>query len=233
MKIFALIQARMSSLRLPGKVLLEAKGRPLLGYLIERVQKSRELDGVIVATSTAPADDPIAQFCKSGEVKCFRGDLDHVVARFLSAIQANPMDAFVRISADSPWIDPELVDTAVQAFRNGNYDLVTNVLERTFPMGESVEVLNAKMFSDRSKDITSQDDREHVSPYFYRNRDRFRILNLTSSGADCSSVRLSIDTREDFDDFKRMLERLTKPFRDYGWKEIVKLKESLRQPLSL
>ena len=233
MKIFALIQARISSSRLPGKVLLEAKGKPLLEYLIERVQKSRELDGVIIATSTTPADDRIVQFCKDRNVKCFRGDLDNVTGRFLAAVQANPMDAFARISGDSPWIDPELVDTAVRAFKNGSYDLVTNVLERTFPSGESVEVLNAKVFSDHFKDIKSQDDREHVTPYFYRNRDRFRILNLTPSGANYSSIRLSIDTQEDFDDFKRMLERLTKPFRDYGWKEIVRLKESLRQPLSL
>src|SRR3989338_6848553 len=143
MTIGAIVQARMSSVRLTGKVLLPLLGKPILEYVLERVEHARSIDRIVVATSDETNDDPIYAFCQNRNVECYRGSLDNVAQRFLGVIDQHNFDAFARICADSPFLDQRIVDKTVKMFRNGNYDMVANTLTRSFPKGQSVEVMGA------------------------------------------------------------------------------------------
>ena len=227
MKIFVMIQARFNSKRLPGKVLLEAKGRPLLSYVVERIRECRTVEGFLVATSREPSDEAIAKYCQRTGIPCFRGSLDDVAARFLEAARSQGLGAFARICADSPWIDFRIVDEAVNRFRAGFYDLVSNVVKRTYPKGESVEVIRVDALERASPSFESSEDREHVTPYFYRHPELFKIESLKLEGENLSSVNLCVDDRESYRSFVRVLERMERPSVEYPWREIVALwKES-------
>ena len=220
--IYAIVQARMSSERLPGKVLREANGKPLLKYVMERLAKSKLLDGMLVATSTDKTDDPITQYCKKENVEYFRGDLKNVAARFLGALQKYKISAFVRISADSPLIDPQLVTKAIEIFKNGDYDIVTNALKRSFPKGQSVEVVRSSRFSENFDKIKNSDELEHVTKYFYNNSECFKIFNFFADN-DCSKINFCVDTQEDLDRFVLILNQMNTPSITYGWQDLIKI----------
>lgn len=220
--IGALVQARMTSQRLPGKVLMEVAGQPLLAYLLERLDLSRELRQVVVVTSDHPSDDPIAAFCAQSGRACFRGDLVNVAGRCLAALDHYGWDAFVRISGDSPMLDQALVDRAVAIFRQGAFDLVTNVFPRSWPPGQSVEVVGGEVFRKAVAAMDEPRHLEHVTPYFYEHQQQFAIFNM-ASGMDFTSVRLSVDTKADLAVFARIVGRMDKPHWQYGLAEVVEL----------
>ena len=193
-----IIQARMSSIRLPGKVLMSISGRPMLERVCDRVMQSGDVRKVVIATSSHSSDDPIEQFCYLRNFSCFRGSLDDVAGRFLSVIQREGAEEFIRISADSPLIDPKIIDKAVQEYKHGKYDLVTNVLHRTFPKGQSVELIRSSSFERMYDDLITLDDREHVTKAFYRNPSAYKIKNF-SAEISAGEFQLSVDTREDFE----------------------------------
>ena len=221
MKIGAIIQARMSSTRLPGKTLLPISSKPMLQYVIERVAHSQQLDQFLVATSTEASDDAIEKFCTTMQVDCFRGNLSDVAHRFLTASQQYGWEAVVRICGDSPLIDPRLIDQAVEIFLSGEYDLVTNTLERTFPKGQSVEVIRMSTFRDAHPQFETPGEREHVTEYFYTNNDQFRIHNFVS-GHNSGTLQLSVDTPDDFQTVETIIRSMQRPHWEYGWEEIVK-----------
>ena len=142
--IGAIVQARMSSMRLPGKSLRPLCGKPMLQYVLESLAQVDELAETIVATSSDPSDDPIAEFCDQFGSVCFRGSLDHVAERFLQTANARGLSAFVRVSGDSPLLDPRFVARAVDLFVESNADVVTNVFPRTYPPGMSVELVRTE-----------------------------------------------------------------------------------------
>mgnify|MGYP001454945949 CR=1 FL=1 len=146
-RIIAVIQARMSSSRLPGKVLRIVRGKPLLDYLIDRLECCSQLDGIILATSDQVSDDPLFEFAKSKSLRCHRGSLDDVALRVLTAADEMHADAAVRVCGDSPLLDHNQVDKFISIFRREDQmDLVTNVQHRTFPKGQSIEILNFVSF---------------------------------------------------------------------------------------
>lgn len=210
LKVVAVVQARMSSARLPGKVLREVGGRPLLTYLIDRLRRCRALDNVVIATSTSDDDDPIAAFAQANRVDCHRGSLDDVAARLLSAARAAGADALVRISGDSPLIDPAIVDRAVEIYRSERPDLVTNVQRRTFPKGQSVEVIAVAALERAHGEMTTAAEREHVTPYFYVHPERFPIAAFESAIVR-GDMQLSVDTEADFARFAAIVARLGEP----------------------
>lgn len=212
----------MSSRRLPGKVLEEVGGRPLLAYLLERLEHSRGSLTIVVATSLDPTDDPIASYCKEYGIRCFRGSLEDVAGRFVDLIKEYSFDAFVRISGDSPLLDQELVDKGIGLFLEGGHDLVSNVLVRTFPKGQSVEVIDAKVFIDAYPHMETRSEKEHVTPFFYKRSDKYRI-RLFKSGRDYSSLQLSVDTREDMNRFRSILMSMKRPHWTYGMEDIISL----------
>jgi spore coat polysaccharide biosynthesis protein SpsF len=220
--MLALIQARMSSRRLPGKVLMNVAGRPMLAWLVERLRCCRNLSACAIATSVDPSDDPIASLATRLGVPVVRGNLGDVVARFLAAADALEVEAFVRVNGDSPLLDPALVDRAVSCFAAGAFDLVTNVHPRSFPKGQSVEVLRVAALRNLATQTVDRDDREHVTRYFYRCADRFSILNFACDD-DLSDVQMSVDSPQDFLAFERVAGAMERPQWEYGFRELVEL----------
>jgi spore coat polysaccharide biosynthesis protein SpsF len=220
--MLAIIQARMSSRRLPGKVLKPLAGRPMLGWVAARVSAARELARVAVATSVDATDDPVAEFCERERLPCHRGPLNDVATRFSLAAAAEGADAFVRITGDSPLIDPAIIDQAVRLYHGGEWDLVSNVLARTFPIGQSVEVLRASTFDQVFRSTTDADHREHVTQSYYASLKSFRIVGFTS-GMDASAVQLSVDTAEDFESIARVL--AASGNNPGGWRKLIAMKK--------
>lgn len=222
MRIGAIIQARTSSRRLPGKVLATLAGKPLLEHLIAGLRQASEVDLFVLATSTERSDDPVAEFATSQGVLCHRGSLDDVAGRFRDAAEEHALDGFVRVNGDSPLLDYRLVDRAVRMFRDGEFDLVTNVLPRTFPTGQSVEVVDARFFAALYERFEDPEDLETVTPYIYRHRDRYRIGTFESHPS-YAGVRMAVDTEADLANVESMLERVAKPHWEYGVDALVSL----------
>jgi len=218
------IQARLSSSRLPGKVLMDLGGRPMLAWTLERVRAAERVTKVVVATSAEPSDDPLAAFCAAQGVTCYRGPLDNVAARYALAARAEGDEAFIRITGDAPLIDPAIIDQAIGLYEAGDWDLVTNVLVRTFPKGQSAEVLRSSTFLRVCAEMSDPAHLEHVTPFYYENPGRFRIAAFTS-GSDKGGVQLSVDTPEDF----AMAQYLVRQSagRPAGWRELLVLKDAM------
>lgn len=226
MTIGAIVQARMNSSRLPGKVLRPLFGKPMLQYTLERIGHARSIDYLVVATSKKGSDDPIEKFCKGYGIDCYRGSLENVAERFLGVIGQYRLDAFVRICADSPFVDQGIVDQAVEFFRNGNYDMVTNTLVRSFPKGQSVEVVGANVFRAAYSRFNESSDFEHVTRYFHTYKDQFNIHNFSAKGNN-SEIQLSVDTPEDYKMAEQILKSMDRPHWEYGFEEISKLRQQV------
>lgn len=222
MQIGVIVQARMSSNRYPGKTLYEVGGKPLLEYLLERLVRCQYVNQIVVATSIEAGDDSIKAFCQKKGINCYRGPLLDVAGRFKKVVEKYQFDGFVRICGDSPLLDPYLVDRLVKIFRDGDFDLVTNIQKRTFPKGQSVEVLRSESFMEAVELINEECEREHITRYFYEKPDSFRIFNV-SSEINYGSLQLSVDTEEDMERFASIVTRMDKPHWEYGLTEILKL----------
>lgn len=220
MQMLAIVQARMSSRRLPGKVLRPLAGVPMLKRVVDRVTAADQISRVVLATSVDSSDDAVAQYCAEVGIACHRGPLDDVSARFIRVAEAEGADSFVRITGDSPLMDAAIINQAVSLFRGGDWDLVSNVLVRSFPIGQSVEVLRLSTFKTIQNCITDRAQREHVTQLYYANPGRFRILGFTSGG-DAASVQLSVDTPEDFTVAEQLIERSGGA--PGNWRELVAL----------
>lgn len=225
MRIIAIVQARTSSNRLPGKVLRCVAGKPLLQYLLERIGRCGCVERVVVATSTEAGDDDIADLCAALGVACHRGPLDNVAERFRQVIDIYPCDAFVRASGDSPLLDQGLIDLAVKAYRAGEFDLVTNVQQRTYPRGQSVEVVRSKTFRQACRRMIERQDREHVTRFFYRQADQFRIFNFRSP-RDLSGIHMAVDEPSHLKMFAATVARMQKPHWLYSLDELVELHQA-------
>jgi spore coat polysaccharide biosynthesis protein SpsF len=190
------IQARMSSRRFPGKVLAPLAGRPVVGWLIERVSEVVDRQRIVLATSTEASDDPLATYAASLGVSVFRGELDNVVARFQACLKVHSTDWFVRICADSPLLDPALIKYMAPRL-DPALDLVTNVQERTFPRGQSIEFINARAFSALDASALAADEQEHVTQVFYRNPGRYRIANIAATDPAWARLSYVVDSIDD------------------------------------
>ncbi|SBT09438.1 putative Spore coat polysaccharide biosynthesis protein SpsF [Candidatus Propionivibrio aalborgensis] len=221
MKIVSVIQARMSSRRLPGKILRMVRGRSMLTYLTERLRHCRQLDGIVLATSREESDDPVVAFAETTGLPCYRGSLDDVASRLLGAADEAGAQALVRISGDSPLIDSTLVDRLVSVFRESDRpDLVTNVARRTFPKGQSIEVVSVEALRTRVLDGMSPTEKEHVTESFYKHPDGGRIISIEHTEL-LGDMQLSVDTAEDMSRLEALLDLLDEPYWRHGLAEIV------------
>lgn len=223
MEVLAVIQARLSSRRLPGKVLTDLHGRPMIAWLVERLRACRTLSGIVLATSDDASDDPLAAYCAGAGVACRRGPLDDVAGRFLAVGRQMGADAVVRINGDSPLMDPAVVDQAARLWAAGSWDLVTNTQMRSFPKGMSVEVIRLAALERAHPGMTA-DEREHVTQCFYRRPDDFRIVNF-SSGLGLAAVQMSVDTPEDLDLVRRMMRLSDGAAARMGVEELMRLRD--------
>lgn len=212
----------MSSARLPGKVLRRMGTQPMLAYLLDRLARAVEIDEVVVATSSESEDDAIARFCMARGVELYRGSLHDVAGRIGAAGAAYDADAIVRISGDSPLLDQSLVDDVVSEYRHTQADLVTNVLPRTFPAGQSVEVFSAEALERALVAMRRDDEREHVTRWFYEHPGECQIRNVRQE-EDASHVRLSVDTLADAERVEAILARMEREHWAYGLDDILRL----------
>lgn len=218
MKRVAIIQARMSSRRLPGKVLKLLGGQPLLGRMLARVRRAERLDDVVVASSTEPEDDVIAAYCSQAGVPLLRGPLENVAQRFSMAMEAWPADVYVRLCADSPLMDPAVIDAVVARFEAEKPDLATNVHPRSFPAGLSVEAINAATFRDAFPRFTTTPQREHVTRFFYEHADCYRIENVVNP-SPLPPMDLSVNTEEQWQLLTRLWEAFGDRWDRLPWRE--------------
>jgi spore coat polysaccharide biosynthesis protein SpsF len=199
------IQARMSSTRFPGKVLAPFRDRPLIAHLLERVAQVLPPSHVVVATSCEPADDPVASYVRDLGISVFRGPLENVFRRLQLCLEAYPCKWFFRICADSPLLYGQLLQAVMIYSLRSDLDLVTNVYPRTFPKGQSVEMIRAATFAAIDSDRLTTEEQEHVTKYFYNQPGRFNLLNVDSGNAALAKMSYVVDTIEDL----RRLEKLT------------------------
>lgn len=203
------VQARMGSTRLPGKVLKDIAGRPMLSYQMERLRRVKRAERIVVATTDQPADDAVERFCQKEKIACVRGSEHDVLARYHLAIERFPADVVVRITADCPLIDPAIVDEAIAAYEP---DYVSNMLEQTYPYGMAVEVFSAQALREAHREAKDPAEREHVTPFIYRRPERYRLKSLTMA-PNLSHHRWTVDTPEDFELVSRLLKTLKPNFR--------------------
>jgi spore coat polysaccharide biosynthesis protein SpsF len=195
--MLAVLQARLSSTRLPGKVLMPLFGAPMILRQIERLKRARRLSQIVVATSTEPSDQAIVQLCEAHGVAIYRGDLHDVLDRFHGAIIAfGEPDHFLRLTADCPLADPQLIDDCIADHLNAGADYTNNTVGWTFPKGLDVEICKTEVLFAAWREATEPYEREHVTPFIYRRPERFRLHSVHRDPP--WPYRWTVDTAEDF-----------------------------------
>jgi spore coat polysaccharide biosynthesis protein SpsF len=225
MKVIAIIQARMGSTRLPGKVLLDLVGEPMLARVVYRTRRAQTLDEVVVATTLQPADEAIMRLCAERGWPCFRGSEEDVLDRYYRAAVAHQADTIVRITSDCPLIEPEAVDRVVREFleRQPGLDYACNVLpRRTFPRGLDTEVMRFDVLERAWREDTNPAWREHVTLYIQRNPDLFCIHGVINE-VDYSHMRWTVDTPEDLAFVRRIYDHFGHDF--FSWREVLAVLE--------
>lgn len=217
MKVAAVIQARTSSTRLPNKILRPLAGRAVLGWVVRAAQSATQVDEVVVATSTDPSDDPVEEWAEPLGVSVVRGSLDDVLGRFVGVLDSHVPDAVVRLTADCPMLDPQVIDMAVATWRaNPRLDYVSSILHRTLPRGLDVEVVAAPALR-RVDRLATDFHRSHVTSYIYTHPTEFDILGLAFT-PPADHFRVTLDTEDD----ARMLDALAAGLGDRPptWREV-------------
>jgi spore coat polysaccharide biosynthesis protein SpsF len=194
----AIIQARMASTRLPGKVMADLKGKPLIHHVVDRARRARFVDLVLVVTSDRVSDDRLAAYCTTHEIPCVRGNQDDVLDRYHRAAHAIGADVIVRLTADCPLLDPMVIDEVVAAFRAGQFDYLSNTLKPTFPDGLDAEVFSIDALDRAWSEARLGSEREHVTAYIWKHPDRFRLGDLQYP-EDLSKLRWTVDEPQDLE----------------------------------
>ena len=211
----------MSSRRLPHKVLKKINNKSMLDLLIDRILLVFKKKNVIIATSRNKEDTKIKNYCSKRKIKCYRGSLNNVAKRFFNILSKSNHKYFLRISADSPFIDTKILKKMIKFSNSKDYDVITNIMIRSFPKGQSVEILKTKVFV-KYYNLFNTYEREHVTPFFYKNKTKFKIYNFKSKN-NLSNINMSVDTKKDFEKLKK----ITSLFGNKNLKEL-KLKNLLQ-----
>ena len=194
--MLAIVQARCSSKRFPNKILKIVHGKPLIHHVILKLLKSKKISKIIVATSNHKSDEKLAKYLKKIKVQFFRGSLQNVAKRILDLALLKKKNFFIRISGDSPLIDYKLVDQAISIFnKNKKYDLVTNIFPRSFPKGQSVEIVRTDILKKNIHKM-SKLEKEHVTKYFYKYSKNFYIKNFRNK-LKTRFIKLAVDNKKD------------------------------------
>ena len=226
-KIVTIIQARIGSSRLPGKVMMPVAGKPLLLRMYERVAAANYIDTIIIATTEEDDDDPIESLCKENGIKYYRGNSTDLLDRhYKAALPFNP-DAVVKIPSDCPLIDPDIIDKVLKYYIDNKniFDFVSNLHPASYPDGNDVEIFSASALKDAWLNAKKELEREHTTPYFWENQDKFDVGNVQwESGKDYSmSHRFTIDYEHDYEFIKRVYEELYTEEKIFSLQEILNL----------
>lgn len=216
MKILAIVQARMGSQRLPGKVMKKINGKPMIGYTLEALKKSKYIDKIVLATSILKANDTLVEYAESQGVEVFRGDEDNVLKRYKMVADKYEGDIIIRITGDCPLINPIIIDNVITKYLMYDYDYVRLDVPNSFVRGMDTEVFS-KSALDKTYDIVCNKEnmhkeeynsfREHVTLYIYNNQDKFRVGYVKGEGKyyEAKDMNYSVDEEEDFERVKRKI----------------------------
>lgn len=224
----AIIQARMGSTRLPGKVLKEVNGQPLLLHQIRRVKQAKSIDRIIIATSDATQDDAIVKFCEQHVVDYFRGSENDVLARYYNSAKAFGANTIVRLTADCPLCDPTIIDLTVDLFKKEKIDYAANTVPpetSTFPDGTDVEVFSMAALERAHREAQDGHDREHVTFYFWKHNNGFKTAQLKNN-QDYSRYRFTVDYPEDLEVVEFIIKALYRKQHVGTMQEIINLLET-------
>lgn len=239
-RIVGIIQARMGSTRLPGKVLKQIGDRPMLWHVCERASHASLIDDLFIATSTASVDDAIETFCEEHSINCYRGDEEDVLARFYETASEADADIVVRLTGDCPFLSPPVVDRVIQKYRNSSADYVTNTIKYTQPDGLDVEVFDFQALETAHELATKPAEREHVTPYI-RNSPTFKqenvenVIDLSKYGfiSEGKILRWTVDYPADLEFIRLVYDHLTTNghwlFDQHSILELLEREPSLRE----
>lgn len=224
MKTVIIVQARMTSTRLPGKVLKQVLGKPLLEYQLERLKRVKNASEIVIATTTNETDQPIVEWCQHLGVAFFRGSEPDVLARYHDAAEAHKAEVIVRITSDCPLIDPEIVDRAIAHYLShiDTLDYVSNGLELTYPRGMDVEVFSRRALDEANAEAMTQEEHEHVTPFIYHRPERYRLANIALPERQ-DHHRWTVDTVEDLELVSRIIRALYPTTPAFSLKDILSL----------
>lgn len=220
--VLAILQARTSSSRLPGKALLPILGKPMLALQLERLRRCKQINRLVVATSDDASDDALASLCEAVGVTVYRGDLDDVLARFAGAASAYTPDVIVRLTGDCPLADAGLIDRLIVSFVGSNLDYLSNCAPATYPDGLDVEVFKYSVLRTAAAEAVLPSHREHVTPFIRKQPERFKVGNYAAD-VDLSRMRWTVDEPEDFEFVRRVYELLYPAKPDFNTEDILAL----------
>lgn len=220
------VQARMRSSRLPGKVVADLDGRPMLAFMLNRL-RPLAVHQLVVATSDLPTDDPVAEVATASGANVVRGSELDVLDRFRLTLEHFPSEAVVRLTADCPLVDPAVVAAVIERHRATDADYTSNTLLRDFPKGLDVEVMSASALRTAASEASDSDEREHVTPFLYRRPERFRLVALRGP-LPCGNERWTVDTSEDLERIRRMVAGLRT--HAAGWQDFLSVAPSSGGP---
>jgi spore coat polysaccharide biosynthesis protein SpsF len=226
MKIVAIVQARMGSTRLPGKVLMDLGGETVLARVFGRLRRAIMIDEIVVATTDCKVDDAVVRECQRLDVSCFRGAEDDVLDRYYQAARMFAAEVVVRITSDCPAIDPGLVDETIRTFQLQCGTYCSNSFRRTYPRGLDTEVFTIRALEQAWRHAREPYEREHVTPYFYEHPELFRLVSHQGQ-IDYSQHRWTLDTEEDLELLRAIYARFGNKD-DFSWGEVIQLME--REP---
>lgn len=195
--VTAVVQARMSSRRFPGKVLALFRGLPILEHVLRVAETAVGQDATVLATSTEPSDDALEVFARARGTRVVRGDLENVLARFQKVARSCGSEWILRIGADSPMLSGAILRRLIVAASDGHWDLITTTFPRTFPKGQNAELIRRSMLLSVDASVMTKDEREHVTQFVYQRAAAYRILNIESNNPALALETLAVDTPED------------------------------------
>ncbi|MCL4549645.1 MAG: glycosyltransferase family protein [Bacteroidetes bacterium] len=235
-KITAIVQARTGSTRLPGKILKNISGKPMLRHVVERLSFSKMTDQIIIATTDLPEDNIVEEFCIKNNYAFHRGSMDDVLSRYYDTAAKFNADIIVRITSDCPLIDPELIDSMLSNFLSANkssrLDYLSNIIKRTFPRGLDAEIFSFAVLEKTYNEAKEVFEREHVTPYIYRHPEKFTIESFTNE-KNYSSHRWTVDTEEDLKLINEIYSALYRPNSVFYFKDILQLFEKRPELFSI
>ncbi len=227
MNIVAIVQARMNSTRLSGKILLNIKGKPMLWHVVNRLKHSKLINEIVVATTNDKKDDETAIFCEDNKICFYRGKQEDVLDRYYQAARIHNADIVVRITSDCPLIDPVITDKVVSSYLGNReiVDYVSNTIKRTYPRGMDTEVMSFQALEKCWQEAKEKHQREHVTPYIYEHPEIFNLSNLENK-RNLSDLRLTVDEEKDLELVRKIYIKLYKENNVFFIEDIIKLFEN-------
>ncbi len=225
-KVVVMVQARMTSTRLPGKVMLPVEGKPLLGYLIERLKRVKLADELMLVISTLPTDDPLADLAAQYGVSVVRGSEQDVLERFYQAAWLHRADIIVRITADCPLMDPRIVDDLIAYYihKYPRTDYASTCTKQiTYPRGMNAEIFSFQALQQANTFAKTDSEREHVTQFMYQNPEWFKLGGIEYTSTDVAHYRLTVDTPDDFTLVEKLLQRLLPKHPGFSFDDVLEV----------